>query len=500
MNKARCFDTAIDKSPGQNMYKRITARLLPGVFVLFSLVFSVGCATALSTNAQNASGFSGLSELTDIFSLELSNILTAKVIYLDRSSIRDTITKDVSNFSAYLQDELESSLSKKGFKIVYEPSEAKYLLGATYRKYDTTVGVFFKYHKTDGFDRKSANYEIELSMLPQDSFTRDLRSNARKLASEILSGQKNLKVYITPIRDGKSDVMSDFSKSFTSRIKAELVRVNRDVVIIDEVKAHKALSNTRGIKRKARKVKNLQNSDAFFSNADSVLEGQYFAGSDTVVVNLYLKMVDDGRVVSSSSVEIDKSLINFRLENKVQKKLTDLADTSTEKKRNHAVKISSTRGGDFPVYYKGEKIKFHIQVAKPLYVYVYDINSKGEVVLLYESKTGHRKLKPGRIYTIPYEEDEFDFEVEEPFGTDAVKIFASNVDLPIPELTRQVSSRSFEGNVRAIVRKRKNIQKQLSGMESINPKDLVDYFRGAAKKFDAELFEDSLLVETKARP
>jgi hypothetical protein len=63
-----------------------------------------------------------------------------------------------------------------------------------------------------------------------------------------------------------------------------------------------------------------------------------------------------------------------------------------------------------------------------------------------------------------------------------------------------VSSRSYEGNVRAIVRKRKQIQTQLSTMENINPKDLVDYFRGAAKKFDAKLYEDSLLLETKARP
>ena len=221
--------------------------------------------------------------------------------------------------------------------------------------------------------------------------------------------------------------------------------------------------------------------------------------SNSVPVNLYLKMLD-GRVVNSSSVDIDKSLVDFSLENKVQKKLVDLADATSETKDRNAVKISSTRGGDFPVYSKGEKITFHIQVAKPLYVYVYDINSKDGISLLYESATNHRRLDPGRLYTIPSEEDEFDFEVEEPFGTDAVKIFASNVELPVPELIPNVTSRSYEGNVRAIVRKRKEIQKKLSTMKSINPKDLVDYFRGTAEKFDAKLYEDSLLLETKARP
>jgi len=490
------------------MNSRMMARLLVSVFFIFSGGLGAGCATARPTHTQETSGavaslpqssFSNLSDLTDKFALQLSSEIMSKEIYLDRASIRDTITKDVSNFSAYLQDELESAFSKKGFDIVYDPTEAQYLIGATYRKYETTVGVFFKYHKSDGFDRKSANYEIELSKLPRDSFTRNLKSNARKLAADILEGQKDLKVYITPIRDGNDKIVSDFSKSFTARVKSEIVMLNKDIVIIDDVKAHKVLSNTRGIKKKAKQVTNLQSSDAFFSNADSVLEGQYFVESNSVAVSLYLKMLD-GRVVNSSSVDIDKSLIDFSLENRVQKKLVDLADTATEKKDRNAVKISSTRGGDFPVYYKGEKIKFHIQVAKPLYVYVYDINSKDGVSPLYESTSDHRRLEPGRIYTIPSEEDEFDFEVEEPFGTDAVKIFASNVELPVPELTQKVRSRSYEGNVRAIVRKRKQIQTQLSTMENINPKDLVDYFRGAAKKFDAKLYEDSLLLETKARP
>jgi hypothetical protein len=40
----------------------------------------------------------------------------------------------------------------------------------------------------------------------------------------------------------------------------------------------------------------------------------------------------------------------------------------------------------------------------------------------------------------------------------------------------------MSGNVRAIVRKRKQIQTPLSTMEDINPKDLVDYFRGRCQK------------------
>ncbi len=52
------------------------------------------------------------------------------------------------------------------------------------------------------------------------------------------------------------------------------------------------------------------------------------------------------------------------------------------------------------------------------------------------------------------------------------------MELPIPELTRSVDTRSYRGNKRAILKKRKEIQKELSAMKSINSRDLVDYYRG----------------------
>ena len=88
---------------------------------------------------------------------------------------------------------------------------------------------------------------------------------------------------------------------------------------------------------------------------------------------------------------------------------------------------------------------------------------------------------------------------ESPFGMDAVKIFASTVELPIPELTTLVATRSYSGNKRNIVKKRKEIQEELSDMKSINPRDLVDYYRGVVEKFGSSLYEDTVMVETRAK-
>ena len=158
-------------------------------------------------------------------------------------------------------------------------------------------------------------------------------------------------------------------------------------------------------------VKNLQNSDAFFANANAVLEGTYFVEGENVAVNLYLKNLD-GKVLNSATVDIKKSLIKTNLENNEAKTLTDLADVSNEK-GGYKVKISTTKGGDYPVYHEGEKIKFLIQLTVPLYVYVYDINSKGEVSLLYpyEKNDVQKRIMPGRLYTIP--EDRNNFQTED---------------------------------------------------------------------------------------
>ena len=456
-------------------------------------------ATEKSYSTFWSMGFSNLSDLTDEFSKELVREISTKKLYLDRTSMRDIATNDLSNFSSYLQNELESSLSERNFRLVYDPSEADYLIGATYQRDGEEVKVFFKYHKADGSGRKSRDYKIEMSRLPGDSFKQTVKNKAYKLAANILSGQGDLKIYIKPIKEGQNNYVSDFSNSFTSKVKTEIVRLYRGVEVIDEKPIYERLSNTRSIKKKAKKVKSLQNSEAFFANANAVLEGKYFVEGENVAVNLYLKGLD-GKVLNSAAVDIKRSLIKTNLENNEAKILTDMADVSNEP-GGYKVKISTTKGGDYPVYHEGEKIKFLIQLTTPFYVYVYDISSKGDVSLLYpyEKNLVQEKLMPGRLYTIPADKDNFELEVESPFGMDAVKIFASSVELPIPELTRSVDTRSYRGNKRAIVKKRKEIQKQLSHMKSINPRDLVDYYRGVVRRFGTRLYEDTIMVETRAK-
>ncbi len=446
---------------------------------VFFLVFHIDLAEP-SENAHE-SRFSDLSTLTDCFSTDISKDLHGKKLYFDNTCVREVGAQKISNFSLYLQNELESSFSSHGFIMVYEPSDAEYLIGANYQRLEDRVRVFFKYHQADLSGKKSRVYEILKSSLPKNAFEESIQTKAYDLASGILSGQKPLRVYVRPLLEEQSRYTTNFSNSFTSRIKCAMLRLGKGTQIIDE----------KPISQEAFSVS--------CSDADAVLDGVYFDRGEVVCVNLYLRDLE-GKILASSIVDISKSLIKSSMENKTVKKLIDFLDPPPNS-GDFNVKITTPKGKDYAIYSSGERIRFQIQVADPLYVYLYAINSKGNVSILFpHGKQGsHQKMAPGKLYTIPAKNSDFEIEVKPPFGIEAVKVFASRLIISLPNLEESKASQSYNGAWRVEGEKRLQVQKALSHMKSINPKDLVDFFRGTANRMNFSLYEDSLLLETREK-
>lgn len=439
------------------------------------------------------SGFRTLSELTDRFAVDLGKKVSVHRVYLNRTNIRDANTRDVANFSTYLENELDASLSS-AFQLVNDPAEADYLIGAVFQEYGNSIKIFFKYHNQAMTERKSLDYSIERLRLPADSLRENMRSKAYKLAANIVPMTGSMQLYINPVELGSCNCLTEFSRSFTARLKNEVVRLYPDVQVCDEIPIKR--EGLRGIKKKAEQVENIQTAEALFAGADTVLEGDYFINGEAVMVSLVLKDLD-GRVLNTASVDIDRAMIHTRLKNPAKEKLVDKADATTEDS-GEVINITTTKGSSDPVYRKGEKITFLVQAKRPKYVYLYDITSKGDVALLYPYEPGlpQQPLLPGRLQAIPDESDDFELEVTPPYGMDMVKVFASPIELPIPRLSGRIASKSYTRGVRAIAAKRKQVQQQLAGKSTINPDDLVDYYRGLADRFAIKVYEDSLLVET----
>jgi hypothetical protein len=451
-------------------------------------------------------GTSSLSSLTDKFSYDIETEIpaTERDVLIDSLSIRDATTKTVSNFSVMLRNELESSLSRRGFRIVPDIADAKYVVGASYQKDKDKLRVFVKCAKADLSGVKSFDYGIDLENLDPASFKEDLRSKTLQLVFNLMEGQQGRKIYISPVKEGSYKYVSEFSNSLTSSVKSEIVKLFKTVTVIDEKPRAEALANIRSIAAKAKDVKDLKTADAFYTGADSILEGEYFLSGDKVTVNMYLKDLH-GKNLSSSNVDIERPMISAKLTDATAKTLSELADIKQESNGDTAVKLSTSKGGDYPVYREGEKVVFHIQVASPLFVYIYNLNPKGEATLLYPYDKAARQtaLSPGVLYTIPSERDSFELPVEPPFGMEAVKAFASAIELPFPRLESTAPAMGFDKNMsrgaRDVTVKRKEVQEKLSTAVKINPADLIDYYRGVAARNGTKLSESTIMLETRPK-
>ncbi len=419
----------------------------------------------------------------------------AKKLYLDKANVKDTVTGESSNLSAFLVNELESSLSAAGFSFSDFMEEADLAVGASYQRDGDRLRVFVKYCPAkESSGCKSLAAALPITKLPKDSFSESLDSRVKRLVQKTSGSRNGLKVFINPVVERKGRYASEFSEYVTAKARSYLVN-SQQFEVLEEQPVTRSLSNTRGLAVKAKQVKNLETSAALFSGADVVLDGYYLEGTGRVTVAMTLKNLKGG-VLGSAEETIERALIPYNTVNQTAGALALVADVAGQGSQQ-MVKLNTTKGDRFQVYRAGEKVQFLIQVAKPLYVYLYGINAKNEVNQLYPGPGQQEEpLASGRIHTVPGEQDSWEIVVEPPFGTDVVKLFASERPLPVPTISDKVSSRSFSAGTRTLVR-RDQIQQELSAQTTINGFDLVDYYKGVAMRSVLTLYEDSLFVQTR---
>jgi hypothetical protein len=420
---------------------------------------------------------------------------SARRLYLDKANIKDAVSGESSNLSAFLVNELESSLSAAGYTFSDFMEQADLALGATYQRDGETLRVFVKYCPAkDSSGCKSLAAALPVAKLPKDSFSESLDSRLQRLVQRTSGNRPGLKVFINPVIERKGRYASEFSEYVTAKARSYLVN-SQQFEVLEEQPVTRSLSNTRGLAAKAKEVKNLETSAALFSGADAVLDGYYLEGSGRVTVAMTLKNLKGG-VLGSAEESIERSIIPYSTVNQAAGALAMVADVAGQSSQK-LVKLNTTKGDRFQVYRAGEKVQFLIQVARPLYVYLYGINTKNEVSLLYPGPgQQERPLPSGTIHAVPGDHESWEVVVEPPFGTDVVKLFASERPLPKPVISAEVGSKSFRDGTRTLTR-RATVQQELAGQKVINGFDLVDYYKGTAAILGFTLYEDSLFVQTR---
>ncbi|MGH8615167.1 MAG: DUF4384 domain-containing protein [Gammaproteobacteria bacterium] len=98
------------------------------------------------------------------------------------------------------------------------------------------------------------------------------------------------------------------------------------------------------------------------------------------------------------------------------------------------LELATSRGEGTAIYRDGSQIQFLVRVNRPAYVYLFDLNSRGEAVLLYPTLgVSPRKLAADKLLLLPDDGMPYELVVSPPYGKDLVWAVASETGLVLPE-------------------------------------------------------------------
>lgn len=444
-----------------------------------------------------------LGDMTSEMASEIKEIAPGSKIYLDRDDIRNMSDDSTAPISSYLQRELEGALGNAGFR--FESSaidNADYLITIRYQVENDKVHILLrlkdtKDKQTSTYRTLKKKYSIEFKKLPSNSLSLTVDDYLGRLVKKILGNNIKIKrgasrLVINQTVEARKGYSSPFGEYVTQKLKS-IFSYDARFSVVEE----KPITAKIAAKRTSYGV-NLDGTDALLAGADAVLVDTYLGSLDTLTLSATLKN-QDGVVLAHADENIPLLLIKHSLENDAAEQTATVADTEHEK-GSDLISIRTTKGGgQYQIFKEGETVQFAVRVAKALYIYLYDINPKGETTLLYPKEgQPEQPLTPDLLFTIPEFNDSWEIKVEAPFGTDAVKLFASNRKLPLPKISHETPSQSFKNGTRGLVRQDK-LQHELSEESHINDKDVVDYYKGMAKRLKAPLYEATVFVETRGK-
>jgi len=85
-------------------------------------------------------------------------------------------------------------------------------------------------------------------------------------------------------------------------------------------------------------------------------------------------------------------------------------------------------------YYEGDQMTISFRSNNDCYVAIYNIDTRGRVNLIFPTDPGDSpRIRGGKIYQLPDRDDNYQFSVQGPAGTEYLEVVASNDPFPIPD-------------------------------------------------------------------
>jgi len=92
------------------------------------------------------------------------------------------------------------------------------------------------------------------------------------------------------------------------------------------------------------------------------------------------------------------------------------------------------KNSEFPLYKPGDKVSVCLKSSENAYVYILNIGPKGHITPLFPNKLCQdNDVKANEILRFPDEKADFDWELQEPFGRELIKVFATKTPADMDE-------------------------------------------------------------------
>ena len=198
--------------------------------------------------------------------------------------------------------------------------------------------------------------------------------------------------------------------------------------------------------------------------ANAVLYGNYQDIGDEVVIRAFLSRLQGDRL-AQGEVRIKRELLeknNLSLfpsnyEN-LQKELDYLKSPVDLKPAELSVQIW-TDHGDGGMYRKGDKMFVFLMANKDCYVRLIYHQADGKNIQIFPNPWREdNKIEGNRVYIIPSESDKFEFTVDEPYGAEVLKAFASSKPFP------KVEGEFFKDGLKSLMGTTKGIMEKIRGI------------------------------------
>ena len=358
-----------------------------------------------------------------------------------------------------LRGKLITEMKKQGVRALLPGAdEEKFMiLQGTWQKQGEDLGIDLKVMKLGTYGPEavaSASEKVPLEKIDADALTPDRESWARYLVRKLeqnTSDRDSRKVHLRNFKVKSKKASSDLGPYLIGWLRPALAEGHM-FVPLDQQRALKGLSANTLRTRGTRAIRpNLPGPDAETSltadlmKADGEIKGVVWLHENKVEVQVRVTG-RQGQQITAASADIPSRLFPGDLlkpDPSIPGSKPPAVKTGREgiSKGGLRVELTTTRGEGRPLYHKNEHIRFLIRLNRSAWVYLFDLDPKGNATLLYPvDEKGHldRSGKcgslppPGTPLVLPEDGCSYDLVVTEPYGTDRVWAVAAESPIEFP--------------------------------------------------------------------